>query len=665
MENTVNFIDGKDTAYICGLFKYDYGQQLVIEGLKLPENFKVHFSSGKSSALAVQGTKKNDKFIAGIPDEVLQQDVNETKAWIYLEDEQSGKTIKTIIMHINDREKPSDMPQQEDVATIKGYAEYVKENAEKVSEAQAAGQRANQAVEDLLLAKANGEFNGAKGEKGDPFTYDDFTPEQLENLKGEPGRDGTDGEAGPKGEQGPKGDKGDKGEQGIQGEQGPPGKDAEPLLTDSVFSSESSNAIANSAVTKALDESIGTVDTVNLFDTPDGYEQISSGGVKLSCNDNVYRIEVPDAEYSGNTILRTSSFTVKKDGIYTVTLYADGRFADADNKYVYIGYIREKGGTTNISGYMNVFIGTAYSRQVELTAGKEYIFHMSSSVEKLNSVRGTTFDFRIQVEEGEISTPWTNPRIAFKNVNALIDEKISAAVGTNLQRTVLANSDEEFEAILTDITENLSVLSPILVIAGYDAKESMDLNMGEGYIFIDSGDGDIDNVVMLPYMPCEIPFTSQKADSLESCNDFVSGYDSRTSWKRLSDISKNPVTYTMYSDTTSLFDRKTRYIKADVVCTGEQITISVNSASSGVKIFREEMAELLAEGENMSMHIEIEPGEDFRLATFIFSGSLGSKTIVRNLTQEQSAVVSEYISTLTLSTGISGSVEVTNAYGRG
>jgi hypothetical protein len=28
-----------------------------------------------------------------------------------------------------------------------------------------------------------------KGEKGDPFTYDDFTPEQLESLKGKDGSD--------------------------------------------------------------------------------------------------------------------------------------------------------------------------------------------------------------------------------------------------------------------------------------------------------------------------------------------------------------------------------------------------------------------------------------------------------------------------------------------
>lgn len=45
-------------------------------------------------------------------------------------------------------------------------------------------------TEALTEAKENGELNG---EKGDPFTYEDFTPEQLEALKGEPGKDGENG----------------------------------------------------------------------------------------------------------------------------------------------------------------------------------------------------------------------------------------------------------------------------------------------------------------------------------------------------------------------------------------------------------------------------------------------------------------------------------------
>lgn len=54
-------------------------------------------------------------------------------------------------------------------------------------------------------------FFFARGEKGDPFTYSDFTPEQLEALRGPAGVDGQDGKDGADGAQGPQGEKGDTG----------------------------------------------------------------------------------------------------------------------------------------------------------------------------------------------------------------------------------------------------------------------------------------------------------------------------------------------------------------------------------------------------------------------------------------------------------------------
>ena len=50
-----------------------------------------------------------------------------------------------------------------------------------------------------------------KGAKGDPFTYDDFTQKQLDQLKGEKGDRGATGPQGSRGATGAKGDKGDPG----------------------------------------------------------------------------------------------------------------------------------------------------------------------------------------------------------------------------------------------------------------------------------------------------------------------------------------------------------------------------------------------------------------------------------------------------------------------
>ena len=67
---------------------------------------------------------------------------------------------------------------------------------------------------------------GEKGDTGDAFTYEDFTPEQLLALKGDTGDTGPagpKGDTGDKGETGETGSKGDTGETGATGEKGEQG----------------------------------------------------------------------------------------------------------------------------------------------------------------------------------------------------------------------------------------------------------------------------------------------------------------------------------------------------------------------------------------------------------------------------------------------------------
>ena len=62
------------------------------------------------------------------------------KCWLYVSDDDSGTTVKTLIFHLNKRLIPSDVPPPESIPEIKKYAEYVKENAQKVAEAEKIGQ---------------------------------------------------------------------------------------------------------------------------------------------------------------------------------------------------------------------------------------------------------------------------------------------------------------------------------------------------------------------------------------------------------------------------------------------------------------------------------------------------------------------------------------------
>ena len=249
MQNIVNFEGNKSTAFVC-LFQYDYGQELIIEGLKLPDDFEVHYSNGSNSALVIQGRVTDDKFVVNIPDEVLSQNIAETKAWIYLDEGKSGRTIKTIVIHLEKREIPSDMPPQEDIPIVKGYAEYVKENAEKVLSAEAAGDKANKIAEELLAAKENGEFIGAAGPQGPP------------------------------------------------GATGPPGKDA---VTDAELSTESSNAIANKAVANIL--SSGNLIGIERISSLEDFEQFQSKYEDVPATDNQYLLLfVTEDIYSGEEL---------------------------------------------------------------------------------------------------------------------------------------------------------------------------------------------------------------------------------------------------------------------------------------------------------------------------------------------------------------------------
>lgn len=103
-----------------------------------------------------------------------------------------------------------------------------------------------------------------KGDKGDPFTYEDFTPEQLEALKGPKGDKGDRGEQGLQGIQGEEGEKGDAGAQGPQGERGATGASAYDLAVQGGYAGTLEEFESQLADIENKQDKLTTSDDLNI-----------------------------------------------------------------------------------------------------------------------------------------------------------------------------------------------------------------------------------------------------------------------------------------------------------------------------------------------------------------------------------------------------------------
>lgn len=102
-----------DSVYssVTGLWQWDYGQTLRIQGLLLPSAVEIHFSLQEAGGEAMIriGVTKDGVTDVPIPDTMLGQEVSRDYyiyAFIYLEDETSGKTTHRIRMKVRSRPRP-------------------------------------------------------------------------------------------------------------------------------------------------------------------------------------------------------------------------------------------------------------------------------------------------------------------------------------------------------------------------------------------------------------------------------------------------------------------------------------------------------------------------------------------------------------------------------
>lgn len=163
---TAVFTDNSDYARATGLWQWDYGQRLRIEGLKLPTAVEIHFALTEQSgdALTRVGTTKDSVTEVVIPDSLLENQAAgatyEIYAWIYLADKTSGKTIKRISVQVKRRAKPEGRDTPEDAELFREAIEAVNASADRAETAREGAEAAQEAAE-AAAGKIEGEITGA------------------------------------------------------------------------------------------------------------------------------------------------------------------------------------------------------------------------------------------------------------------------------------------------------------------------------------------------------------------------------------------------------------------------------------------------------------------------------------------------------------------------
>lgn len=142
---TAVFTDNDDYARTYGLWQWDYGQQLRIEGLHLPTAVEIHFALQETGGEAIPrvGTTKDGVTTVTIPDSMLEGNSTvwtadkayNIYAWVYLSDKSSGETIKRITMQVKSRPKPEAFEAPGDGEIFHEAIEAVNDAAKRAEEA--------------------------------------------------------------------------------------------------------------------------------------------------------------------------------------------------------------------------------------------------------------------------------------------------------------------------------------------------------------------------------------------------------------------------------------------------------------------------------------------------------------------------------------------------
>lgn len=131
------------------LLQWDYGQVLSIKGLDLPKAVEIHFCVyTDSTTITAVGITTDDHTDVEIPDGLLRQE-RELRAYVYVADMEQGKTVRTVNIPIQSRQKPEIPHTPEDTEIFREAIKAVNNSANRAeTAANTSEQNAKKTAED-------------------------------------------------------------------------------------------------------------------------------------------------------------------------------------------------------------------------------------------------------------------------------------------------------------------------------------------------------------------------------------------------------------------------------------------------------------------------------------------------------------------------------------
>lgn len=146
---TAIFNPGDKSITTKKVMQWDYGQVLSIKGLDLPKAVEIHFCVyTDSTTITAVGITTDDHTDVEIPDGLLRQD-RELRAYVYVADLEQGKTVRTVNIPIQRRQKPEIPHTPEDTEIFREAIKAVNDSADRAeTAANTSEQNAKKTAED-------------------------------------------------------------------------------------------------------------------------------------------------------------------------------------------------------------------------------------------------------------------------------------------------------------------------------------------------------------------------------------------------------------------------------------------------------------------------------------------------------------------------------------